>query len=161
MNQERVSVVFVCLGNICRSPLAEGAFRRLVESAGLDDRVEIDSAGTSGYHEGELPDPRAREVARRRGIPLISRARQLKREDLDRFDYVIVMDAENQRDVKRLANGSERSEIRRLLEFADAYDVRDVPDPYYGGDEGFELVCDMVEHACERLLHHIREESGW
>lgn len=159
--RERVSVVFVCLGNICRSPLAEGFFQDLVERTGLSDRIEIDSAGTSNYHIGELPDRRAREAARRRGVELVSRARQLKRADLDRFDYVIVMDSENRRDVEQLGGGKSTARIQRLLDYADAYDVHDVPDPYYGGPEGFELVCDMVEHACARLLQHIREENGW
>ena len=161
MKATEVSVVFVCLGNICRSPLAEGFFRDLVEKAGLSDRIVIDSAGTSNYHIGELPDRRARDAARRRGIELTSRARQLNRADLDRFDFVIVMDSDNQRDVERLANGNCKARIYRLLDYADSFDVQDVPDPYYGGPEGFELVCDLVEHACERLLKHIREQNGW
>lgn len=159
--QKRVSVAFVCLGNICRSPLAEGFFRDLVEKSGLSERIEVDSAGTSDYRIGELPDRRAREAARRRGLELTSRARQIKRADLDRFDYVIVMDSDNLRAVERLANGKHRTRIARLLDYADAYDVRDVPDPYYGGPEGFELVCDMVEHSCKRLLARIREEHAF
>jgi len=159
--RERVSVVFVCLGNICRSPLAEGFFRELVARSGLSDRIEVDSAGTSDYHIGELPDKRARAAALRRGVELVSRARQIERADLDRFDYVIVMDTENLRAVQRLSGSGRRARIQRLLEYADMYDDRDVPDPYYGGPEGFELVCDMVEHSCERLLRHIREAHGW
>jgi len=157
MTDSTVRVLFVCLGNICRSPLAEGVFLSLLREAGADDRFEVDSAGTAGYHIGDLPDPRTRDVARRRGIELTSRARQVEAEDLDRFDYVVVMDSQNLADVRRLADGAEvRAEIRRLREFDDENggDL-DVPDPYYGGPQGFEDVHDIVERSCRRLLDHI------
>lgn len=157
MAETNVGVLFVCLGNICRSPLAEGVFRALVRQAGVEHRFVIDSAGTADYHIGELPDPRTREVARSRGIELTSRARQVERADLDRFDYLLVMDSQNLRDVLRLARGTEvRAEIRRLREFdpENGGDL-DVPDPYYGGRSGFELVHDIVERSCRALLDHI------
>ena len=153
-----IGVLFVCMGNICRSPLAEGVFRDLVERAGLADRFEIDSAGIGDWHAGELPDSRTRAVAQRRGLALTSRARQVAMSDLDRFDFVIAMDAENIRGLERLrAEASPRTEVRRLREFDPDADSLDVPDPYYGGDDGFERVHDMVERACIGLLRHIRE----
>ena len=160
---DHVSVVFVCLGNICRSPLAEGVFRHLVQQRGLAQRFEIDSAGTSAYHEGDPPDERSAAVARRRGIELNGRSRPLSRADLERFDYVIVMDEENQRAVARLAAGRHgRAVVRRLREFdPDSLDDFDVPDPYYGGATGFERVHDMVERACAGLLTTIVEERQW
>lgn len=163
MNKERVSVLFVCMGNICRSPLAEGVFRHLVRRRNLTDRFEIDSAGVSGYHEGDPPDARSAEVARRRGIELTGRARRLRRTDLDQFDYVLVMDGENRAGVERLANGATPgARIQFLREFDPAADDDlDVPDPYYGGPSGFEDVQDMVERACEQLLRTIVEEKGW
>jgi len=157
MTDSTVRVLFVCLGNICRSPLAEGVFRALVREAGVEDRFFIDSAGTADYHVGDLPDPRTREVARRRGIQLTSRARQVQVEDLETFDYVIAMDSQNLRDVRRLAARAQlRAEIRRLREFDEANggDL-DVPDPYYGGPAGFELVHDIVERSCRRFLDSI------
>ena len=163
MNKARVSVLFVCMGNICRSPLAEGVFRHLVHKRNLADRFEIDSAGVSGYHEGDPPDARSAEVARRRGIELTGRARRLKRADLDQFDYLIVMDRENRAGVERLANGAAPgARIHFLRDFdPDAADDIDVPDPYYGGPSGFENVQDMVERSCEQLLETIVEEKGW
>ena len=153
-----VRVLFVCMGNICRSPLAEGVFRHLVSQAGLDERIEIDSAGIGDWHVGELPDPRTRAVAERRGIRLTSRARQVVVDDLSRFDLVIAMDDENLRGLRRLrAQLPEGTEVRRLREFDPDADHLDVPDPYYGGEDGFERVHDMVERACARLLEHIRE----
>lgn len=152
-------MLFVCLGNICRSPLAEGLFREQVERAGLADSIDVDSAGLGDWHVGELPDPRTRSVAQRRGITLASRARQVLAEDLERFDYVIAMDEENLRGLRRLrAEAPGRTEMRRLREFDPEADHLDVPDPYYGGDDGFERVHDMVERACAGLLRHIRDE---
>ncbi|MGH7468743.1 MAG: low molecular weight protein-tyrosine-phosphatase [Longimicrobiales bacterium] len=160
---ERVGVVFVCLGNICRSPLAEGVFRHLVKEHGLLHRFEIDSAGTSSYHEGDPPDARSAEVARRRGIELTGRARPLRRPDLERFDFIMVMDQENHAAVARLSAGRTlKGRLHLLREFdPDADGNLDVPDPYYGGASGFERVHDMVERACTQLLHTIREERGW
>lgn len=158
-----VSVVFVCLGNICRSPLAEGVFRHLVGARGLIGRFEIDSAGTSGYHEGDPPDPRSSAVAQRRGIHLAGQSRPLKRSDLDKFDYVIVMDAENYEAVQELASGAPtRARVHRLREFDPRAGADlNVPDPYYGGTRGFEDVHDMVERACATLLDHILEQRNW
>lgn len=161
-NGNVVRVLFVCLGNICRSPLAEGVFRGLVREAGLDHVFEIDSAGTSDYHEGDLADPRTIEVARRRGIELTSRSRPVTEADVERFDYLVVMDASNLRDVRRLADSIRPdARIHRLREFdPEAAGDLDVPDPYYGGEDGFVLVQDIVERACAGLLTHLREAHG-
>ena len=158
MKQGKVRVLFVCMGNICRSPLAEGVFRDLVERAKLSDRIEIDSAGIGNWHAGELADPRTRAVAKRRGLELTSRARQVVFDDLDRFDLVIAMDEENLRGLKRLrAASAPGAEVRRLREFDPEADHLDVPDPYEGDSDGFERVHDMVERACAALLEHVRE----
>jgi protein-tyrosine phosphatase len=157
---DRTGVLFVCLGNICRSPLAEGVFRHVVEEAGLGDRFVIDSAGTSAFHTGDAPDPRTSEVARRRGLTLEHSARQIQPEDLEAFDYVLAMDGSNlakvQRLRERLPGGAE---VRLLRSFDAAADGDlEVPDPYFGGPDGFEDVHDMVERACRGLLRHIRQE---
>lgn len=156
----QIRVLFVCLGNICRSPLAEAVFRHLVENRRDDARFVVDSAGTSNYHEGEAPDPRAAEVARRSGITLDGRARQLEREDLERFDYVIAMDATNLADVQQLARGVKPgTEVCLLREFdPDAGGELDVPDPYFGGPQGFERVQDIIERSCRGLLEHIQRQ---
>ncbi len=163
MQAEPVRVLFVCLGNICRSPMAEAVFRSLVRDEGLEHRFEIDSAGTSDYHEGEPPDARAREVASARGITLTGRSRPIREGDLHRFDYVLVMDGENLRDVGRLAERAGHADkVRRLREFdPEAGGELDVPDPYYGGREGFERVQEMLERACGGLLEHIRTDRAW
>ncbi|HSJ26454.1 MAG TPA: low molecular weight protein-tyrosine-phosphatase [Longimicrobiales bacterium] len=160
---DRVGVLFVCLGNICRSPLAEGVFRQLVSEATLLDRFEIDSAGTTSYHAGSPPDGRTVTVARRRGLVLEHAARQITEEDVRAYDYVVVMDASNRAKVTRLVErASGTAEVRMLREFdPEAHDELDVPDPYFGGDDGFEDVHDMVERSCRALLNHIREEHGF
>lgn len=162
MNNEKVKVLFVCLGNICRSPLAEGIFRHQVEAAGLRERFLIDSAGTSSYHAGDPPDARTIAVARARGIELTGASRQILRNDLQSFDYIIVMDRQNLENVRALAKGGDTySEVRLLREFdARADGDLDVPDPYYGGTRGFENVHEMVERACAALLDHIRHERA-
>jgi protein-tyrosine phosphatase len=142
-------VLFVCMGNICRSPTAEGVMRRLIESAGLD--IEVESAGTGGWHAGEPPDERAATAAARRGVTLEGAARQVRPADFDRFDLLVAMDRGNLRELLALAPDDEAREKVRLL-VADA----DVPDPYYGGDRGFENVLDMVEAACRELLDELR-----
>jgi protein-tyrosine phosphatase len=153
----RTSVLFVCLGNICRSPLAEGIFLHLVEEAGLEERFEIASAGTGSWHVGEVPDSRASMVASGHGIDLPSRARQLTEEDLERFDYVIAMDRENLRNIQRMADatGSD-ARIRLLREYDPEKDGDEVPDPYYGGASGFENVYSMVMRSCQSLLDELR-----
>ncbi|HEX5725372.1 MAG TPA: low molecular weight protein-tyrosine-phosphatase [Longimicrobiaceae bacterium] len=161
MTSDPTRVLFVCLGNICRSPLAEAVFRKLVEERGLADRFEIDSAGVSGYHRGAPPDSRSAAVARRRGVELAGRSRKLAAGDLGRFDYVIAMDAENLEAIQALqaaAGGTAR--VHRLREWDPRPDSLDVPDPYYGGPRGFEDVHDIVERACAGLLEHIVRENG-
>ena len=153
---EPVKVLFVCLGNICRSPSAEGVFRSLVQQAGLADRVHIDSCGTGHWHIGKSPDTRAQEAARRRGIDISGlRARQFSPEDLDSFDYVLVMDRQNLADIKDVwhQNGGTRPAL--FLEYGRS-SHQEVPDPYYGGDEGFETVLDLIHGAGEGLLADIR-----
>ncbi len=144
-------ILFVCMGNICRSPTAEGVMRRLIADAGLEGVVEVDSAGTGGWHAGEPPDARATAAARRRGVTLEGGARQVRPEDFDRFDLIVAMDRENLRDLRAMAPDDGAREKLRLL----APD-QDVPDPYYGGDRGFETVLDMVGAACRELLGELR-----
>jgi protein-tyrosine phosphatase len=146
-------ILFVCLGNICRSPTAEGVMRRLVEEQGLAGEIEIDSAGTGGWHVGAPPDARATEAARRRGTTLEGAARRFDpRSDFDRFDLILAMDAENKRDLLALAPDDDaRAKVRLFLA-----GERDVPDPYYGGPDGFERVLDLVEEASASLLRELR-----
>jgi protein-tyrosine phosphatase len=162
MTAQRASILFICLGNICRSPLAEGVFRGLVGEAGLEHAFEIDSAGTSDFHEGDSADPRSIEIARRRGIELTSRSRPVTGADIEHFDYLVVMDASNLRDVRRLAGPARPdARIHRLREFdPEAAGELDVPDPYYGGEDGFVLVQEIVERACAEFLAYLRAEHG-
>lgn len=152
-------ICFVCMGNICRSPTAEGVMARLVAEAGLSERIALDSAGTGGWHVGELPDPRTRAAAKRRGLELVHRARQLTRADLARFDLLVVMDRDNLRNVRALAadRSAEVAEIALLRSFdPEAPEGAEVPDPYTGGADGFEQVLDQCERACAGLLAHVR-----
>lgn len=143
-------VLFVCMGNICRSPTAEGVFRHLVHEAGLDDDFEIDSAGTGGWHEGERPDPRATAAAAERGVSLSGRARQVTRDDFDEFDVIVAMDSQNLSDLRHLAPAGTEQKLRML-------DDHDVPDPYYGLGDHFAEVFDQVEAASRRLLDELRQ----
>jgi protein-tyrosine phosphatase len=153
----RIKVLFVCMGNICRSPTAHGVFRRLVESEGLADVIEIDSAGTHAYHVGEPPDPRSRATAERRGVDLGDlRARQARIEDFERFDYVLAMDRDNFHGLQALCPSGMEHKLVLFLDFAPHLRLREVPDPYYGGPNGFEQVFDMVEQAAQGLLSDIR-----
>ena len=155
-----VKVVFVCLGNICRSPTAEGVFRALVERAGLDGRITVDSAGTGGYHVGQPPDPRARAAARRRGIEIgRARARQATAADFRAFDYVLAMDRDNHAHLARLCPPGEERRLGLFLDYAPEFGRDDVPDPYYGGGGGFEEVLDLIEAASRGLLDHIRRHD--
>jgi protein-tyrosine phosphatase len=151
-------ILFVCMGNICRSPTAEGVMRALLREEGLEGRIEVDSAGTGSWHAGEPPDTRAAEAAGRRGIALAGAARQVTSEDFERFDLVVAMDRSNLRDLLAIAPDEDAAEkVRLLREFDPAADGDlDVPDPYYGGDRGFETVLDQVHAACRGLLAELR-----
>jgi protein-tyrosine phosphatase len=152
------SVVFVCMGNICRSPTAEGVFRHLVREAGLADRIQVDSAGTHDYHVGSPPDRRSCLHASRRGYDLAAlRARQVERADFDRFDLVVAMDWDNYERLERICPPQQAGKLRRLMEFAPAGSPEEVADPYYGDTDGFERVLDEVEAACRGLLAHVRQ----
>jgi protein-tyrosine phosphatase len=155
----KVKVLFVCMGNICRSPTAQGVFRKLVGEAGLTEEIHIDSAGTHAYHIGEPPDPRAQETALRRGIDLSDlRARRAAPTDFDEYHYVLAMDQENYHALSDLCppgRGLERR-LSLLMDYAPQARLREVPDPYYGAAGGFEAVFDMVEEAARGLLGEIR-----
>jgi protein-tyrosine phosphatase len=155
-----VRVLFVCLGNICRSPMAEAVFRHLVEQAGLSDQILVDSAGTSDYHIGERAHPGTRAVLRDNGIEYEGRARQITPADFEQFDYILAMDNENLADLRRMAPPETRAVIRRFLDFADGVSIREVPDPYYYGQPEFEYVYRLVRRGAEGLLAHIRAEKG-
>jgi protein-tyrosine phosphatase len=157
---DAMRLLFVCMGNICRSPTAEAVMRRLVREAGLEDRIEIESAGTGGWHAGDPPDSRATVAAARRGVTLEGAARQIRADDFRDFDLLIAMDRENLRGLLAVAPDEAASEKVRLLREFDPASVGapdlDVPDPYYGGDRGFESVLDMVEAACRGLIDELR-----
>lgn len=156
--KDTIGVLFVCLGNICRSPLAEGIFRDLVRRAGLESRFDIDSAGTSGYHNGDAADTRTVETARRRGVVVDSISRKVTHKDLMRFDYILAMDRDNLTKLRMLDPGNS-AKIRLIRSFdSESWPEAGVPDPYYGGPNGFEEVHDLIERACTGLLQHIRTE---
>src|SRR5918998_6837242 len=151
-----VRVLFVCMGNICRSPLAQGVFEEVLRRESLEDQVFVDSAGTGRWHIGEPPDSRASDAASLRGLDIgAQRARQVRPEDCESFDYVLTMDEENYRAVASLCRGA--AVVRPFLDFAETSPERAVPDPYYGGPDGFERVLDLVEEASEGLIRDIRE----
>jgi protein-tyrosine phosphatase len=157
-SHERVKVLFVCMGNICRSPTAHGVFRHLVKESGLSQHIEIDSAGTHAYHIGNPPDKRSAITAKKRGIDLSDlRARKVDLGDLYEYDYVLAMDKDNQRILLDMAPNDVKYKIRLFLEFAPQWGKQEVPDPYYGGDDGFEHVFDLVQAASEGLLADIRQ----
>ena len=148
-------LLFVCLGNICRSPAAEGVFLHLIEQRQLTDQFLVDSAGTGGWHVGNPADGRMQAAAKRRGIDLPSRARQLELGDLESFDHILTMDQDNLRNVTSMAKEfgpRSTANIRLMLSHARRADTLEVPDPYYGGEQGFEHVLDLLEDACEGLL---------
>lgn len=157
---KHVKVLFVCLGNICRSPTAEGIFRALVEEKGLSDRLEIDSAGTSGWHQGEPPDPRSQEEALRHGVDLGGqRSRAVVARDFEYYDYLCAMDSANLKELRRACPKGLEKKLYRLTSFAPELRVNDVPDPYYGGDRGFENVFKIVEASAQGLLAHIERHD--
>jgi protein-tyrosine phosphatase len=150
-------ILFVCLGNICRSPTAEAVLRDLLAREAPDLEVEIDSAGIGSWHIGEPPDERALAAARRRGLDMSRlRARQIASEDFARFDFILAMDRTNLADLRHRVPARYRERVRLFLEFAPELGVEDVPDPYYGGEAGFEEVLDLAEQAARGLLSHIR-----
>ncbi|ROR32648.1 low molecular weight protein-tyrosine-phosphatase [Inmirania thermothiophila] len=154
--EQGIGVLFVCMGNICRSPTAEGVFRRLLAESPLAGRVRVDSAGTHAYHVGEPPDPRAQAAAAARGIDLAGlRARVVTVADFDRFDHVLAMDRDNLRALERICPPGREDRLRLLMSFAPETGVEEVPDPYYGGSRGFQHVLDLVEAACRGLLAHL------
>lgn len=153
-----LAVLMVCMGNICRSPTAEGVLRARLDAAGLAEQVRVDSAGTHGYHVGDPPDPRAQRHARSRGVDLSAlRARRVAEADFDRFDLILAMDEDNLAELERLRPEGHPNRPRLLLEFARRHaGVREVPDPYYGGPDGFDRVLDLVEDACDGVLAHLQ-----
>lgn len=155
-------LLFVCMGNICRSPTAEGVFRRVLAERAPELAVEIDSAGTHDYHVGNPPDRRSIEAARRRGIDLTGlRARQVSVADFERFDLILAMDEDNVEELQRLAPPQYHDRIRLLMDFAANASLRQVPDPYYGGAQGFEQVLDLLEEAADGLLQELlRRHAG-
>jgi protein-tyrosine phosphatase len=159
---QEISILFVCLGNICRSPLAEGVFRHLLDERGLADRFRVDSAGTGSWHVGESPDHRAMRSAATRGVTLSGHARQVQPEDFTRFDYMIAMDRSNLSHLQTYLEGvGGESALYLLREFdREGGPGAEVPDPYYGGPNGFEEVYDMVDRSCRNLLDHILTENG-
>jgi protein-tyrosine phosphatase len=163
-----VRVLFVCLGNICRSPTAEGVMRELVRREGLEGAIAVESAGTGAWHVGSPPDARAAEAARARGVELSGTARQVRAQDFEDFDYLVALDAENLRALRSLAPGEdERAKVRLLREFdpasaggAEEAGDLDVPDPYYGGADGFDEVFELVRAACAGLLEQLRRDTS-
>ncbi len=152
-----IRVLMVCMGNICRSPTAHGVLQKKVLKAHIQHALEVDSAGTHDYHIGDPPDARTQQHALRRGYDLSTqRARQLTRKDFERFDLILVMDTANETLARRLAPAQPRARLMRLTDFCTRHQATEVPDPYYGGERGFEEVLDLVEDACEGLLTALR-----
>jgi protein-tyrosine phosphatase len=157
----KIEVLFVCMGNICRSPTAEAVFRYYVAAAGLSQRIVVDSAGTHAYHIGNPPDARSQRHAERRGFDLSAlRARQVVSDDYVRFDYVLAMDADNFALLARDCPPAHAAKLALFMRYGERGEAISVPDPYYGGTQGFERVLDMVEDAAQGLLRHIRERHA-
>lgn len=151
-----VKVLFVCSGNICRSPTAEAVFRKVVEDSDSNLRIQIDSAGTGTWHAGEAPDLRSQEVANTRGFDLSNlKSRQITVKDFYKFDYVVVMDISNLKNLQQMCPEELQYKISLFMDYAPEFEQKEVPDPYYGGQEGFSLVLDLIEGAADGLLSHI------
>ena len=154
-------VLFVCMGNICRSPAAEGILKKLLNTSGLRDRVSVDSAGTISYHSGEAADPRMQEAAKKRGYNLASRARQFQPEDFEKFDWIFTMDDRNFMEIEnQRPSVTTRARLMRFCELCMEHTDREVPDPYYGGDAGFERVLDLLEDGCREWIQRYQESTG-
>lgn len=156
---DKTKILFVCMGNICRSPSAEAVFAGIVKNRGLSNKFEIDSAGTTAYHVGQHADSRMKSHAKKRGFNLSSISRLFNpKTDFDHFDFVIGMDDENIYSLKNMArNEADLNKIHKITNFSKDWDYNEIPDPYYGGEEGFELVLDLLEDACEGLLEELKE----
>lgn len=157
IENEKISILFICMGNICRSPLAEGVFIHKANQRGVADKFIVDSAGTGGWHVGELPDPRAREVAAKYGIELPSRSRQVTKKDLKRFTFLVCMDEANRKNLQKIGIPEQR--ISLLLEADPNCKIHEVPDPYYGGEDGFEAIYSLIDSACEALIEDLLTKS--
>ncbi len=156
-----INVLFVCLGNICRSPLAEGVLLHAIREKGLENQIHVDSSGTSSYHIGDSPDPRTMQNARENKIILTSKARQFRVEDFEKFDYILAMDQSNYRNILRLDPfGKYEHKVRLFREFDEQERGADVPDPYFGGEEGFQHVFEIVERSVSKLLDHLTEKHN-
>ena len=158
---EALQLLFVCTGNICRSPAAEGIMQTLVQRQGLESLIHCDSAGTSGYHVGDRADERMRYHAKLRGYELLSLSRQFHPEDFEKFDLILVMDQRNLKSLIALDPKLQyRSKIHNMTDFCESFSIKEVPDPYYGGDAGFEQVLDLLEDACTGLLKHLQTQKN-
>lgn len=155
---KKYSVLFVCLGNICRSPAGEGIFKKLVKDKGLEEKIRVDSAGTSGYHDGVLPDERMRKYGELRGYTFDTLSRKFSSRDFEHFDIILTMDDNNYNNVTKLAIDLEaKSKVHRMTEFSQRFKHDHIPDPYYSGVDGFELVLDLLEDACNGLINKIEK----
>ena len=155
-----VRLLFVCMGNICRSPAGENVMNHLLEKAGVQDKVICDSAGTTGYHVGEAPDRRMSKTLESRGIPSLGSSRKFKSEDYENFDLILAMDSDNYRDILSLApNEAAKEKVKMFCSYVEKYPDHDVPDPYYGGQDGFEYVCDLMLDGCQNLLSELQSNS--
>lgn len=150
------SILFVCMGNICRSPSGENVMQKRLDEAGLSDSVRCDSAGTIGYHTGNAPDPRMTSSGRKRGYAMTGSARQVTPADLDEFDLILAMDNDNFADLERLSSPDNRHKIKRFCDYCIQFSDTEVPDPYYGGAQGFEHVLDLLEDGCSQILKQIQ-----
>ena len=158
----KISVLFVCLGNICRSPTAHAVFQSMVDSEGLSQHILVDSAGTGDWHLGHAPDQRTTAVAAQRGYDMSElRSRLVEIEDFDQFDYIVAMDNENLTNLEVMRPANYQGQLGLFLDYSQQIEQTEVPDPYYGGDNGFALVLDLVEEASAGLLAHIRSQSSW
>ncbi len=157
-HQDPIGVLFICMGNICRSPVAEAVFLKLIRERNVASRFRVDSAGTGGWHAGERADARMRQAAAERAIQIESRARQVCADDFRSFAYLICMDDDNQRIIVEMGGSSEQ--VRLLMEFAPHAGQRQVPDPYYGGEDGFQTVIDLVQQGCQGLLDHLLDDAN-
>ena len=157
---EKTKILFVCLGNICRSPAAEGVMSSLIEKEGMSEFISVDSAGTLGYHIGEGADPRMKVHAEKRGYDLTSISRKfIPKKDFYEFDYIITMDSSNYKDIKKLDSGNKhKDKVFKMAQFIKKHNAAEVPDPYYEGPEGFEYVLDLIEDGCNEILHKVKDE---